>query len=148
MDRKTILLVESDPPRRLCRCHALSRDYDVVSLTDGGAAMKFLAKCIPDLLILDADASTVNGFDICRQVKLQDAFRGVGVLLMTGDKSTATQLYGALANADAILCQEASEDKLREVAAELFNRERFLGILQSTRPHKSGLSVQTLPNTL
>ncbi len=133
MDRKTILLVESDPARRLRRCHALSRDYDVVTPTDGGAATRFLAKCVPDLLILDVDAPSVNGFDICRQVKLQEVFKGVSVLLMTGDKSTATQLYGALANADAILCQEAGEDKLREVVAGLFDRERFSVILHSTQ---------------
>ena len=139
MDRKTLLLVESDPARRFRRCHALSRDYDVVSLSNGAEATRFLAKCIPDMLILDVDAPSSGGFDICRQVKLQETFKGVSVLLMTDDKSTATQLYGALANADAILCQ-AGEDKLREVAAELFNRERFLGILQSSRPHKSSLS--------
>ena len=134
MDRKTILLVESDPERRLRRCHTLSRDYDVVTLADGGAATRFLTKCVPDLLILDADAPSANGFDICRRVKLREEFKGVSVLLMTGDKSTATQLYGALANADAILCHEVGEDKLREVVAELFDRERFLGILQSSRP--------------
>ena len=140
MDRKTLLLVESDPARRFRRCHALSRDYDVVSLSNGAEATRFLAKCIPDMLILDVDAPSSGGFDICRQVKLQETFKGVSVLLMTGDKSTATQLYGALANADAILCQEVSEDKLREVAAELFNRERFLGILQGSRPQQHSFS--------
>ena len=133
MDRKTILLVESDPARRTRRCHALSQDYDVVTLADGGAATRFLAKCIPDMLILDVDAPSSQGFDICRQVKLQEVFKGMSVLLMTADKSTATQLYGALANADAILCQEASEAKLREVVAGLFDRERFSTILHSTR---------------
>ena len=140
MDRKTILLVESDPARRLRRCHALSRDYDVVTLTDGAEATRFLTKCIPDLLILDVDAPANNGFDICRSVKLQTAFKGVSVLLMTGDKSTATQLYGALANADAMLCQEASEAKLRDVVANLFDRERFLGILQGSRPQQRSYS--------
>jgi len=58
--------------------------FEVVSLTDGDAAMARLADVDPDLILADVFLPGKSGFDLCRYVKNEPRFKHVRVVLTAG----------------------------------------------------------------
>jgi CheY-like chemotaxis protein len=58
--------------------------FEVVSLTDGNAAMLRLADVDPDLILADVFLPGRSGFELCRYVKNEPRFKHVRVVLTAG----------------------------------------------------------------
>ncbi len=62
----TILVVDDD--RIACALHRslLAKHYDVITASNGEEALSICEKQMPDLLLLDAEMPSLNGYDTCR----------------------------------------------------------------------------------
>jgi DNA-binding response OmpR family regulator len=80
---KKIVLVEDDEPIRDAFAMALSRgDYDIQMYASGDAILqKEIAE--PDLFVLDRNISGLSGIDLCRFIKMDEAYKDVPVLIMS-----------------------------------------------------------------
>jgi CheY-like chemotaxis protein len=80
-----ILLADDSPhAQRMGERILREEGFEVVSLTDGNAAMLRLADVDPDLILADVFLPGKSGFELCRYVKSEARFKHVRVVLTAG----------------------------------------------------------------
>ncbi|MGP0071052.1 MAG: response regulator [Bryobacteraceae bacterium] len=80
-----ILLADDSPhAQRMGERILREEGFEVVSLTDGNAAMSRLADVDPDLILADVFLPGKSGFELCRHVKNEPRFKHVRVVLTAG----------------------------------------------------------------
>ena len=86
--------------------------YEVVSLTDGNAALLRLPDVDPDLILADAFLPGKSGLDLCRFVKNEPRFKHVRVILTAGLLEQFDEAEAKAAGCDAILKKPFEASKL------------------------------------
>jgi CheY-like chemotaxis protein len=99
-----ILLADDSPhAQRMGERILREEGFEVVSLTDGDAAMARLADVDPDLILADVFLPGKSGFDLCRYVKNEPRFKHVRVVLTAGLLEPFDEDEAKRAGCDAIL---------------------------------------------
>ncbi len=57
--------------------------FDVVCAFDGEAALELAHSESPDLILLDVMLPKLDGFEVCEQLKSEDSFKSVPILMFT-----------------------------------------------------------------
>jgi len=101
--RRTILLADDSPTiRKLVTQTFAEGDFDVVSVSNGDAAIKALEEKKPSVILADIYMPGKNGYEVCKYVRNHPQLRTTPVVLLVGafdafDENTAKQ-SGATAN--------------------------------------------------
>jgi PleD family two-component response regulator len=99
-----ILLADDSPhAQRMGERILREEGFEVVSLTDGDAAMLRLSDVDPDLILADVFLPGKSGFDLCRYVKNEPRFKHVRVVLTAGLLEPFDEDEAKRAGCDAIL---------------------------------------------
>jgi CheY-like chemotaxis protein len=99
-----ILLADDSPhAQRMGERILREEGFEVVSLTDGDAAMLRLADVDPDLILADVFLPGKSGVDLCRYVKNHPRFKHVRVVLTAGLLEPFDEDEAKRAGCDAIL---------------------------------------------
>ena len=99
-----ILLADDSPhAQRMGERILREEGFEVVSLTDGNAAMLRLADVDPDLILADVFLPGKSGFELCRYVKSEPRFKHVRVVLTAGLLEPFDEEEAKRAGCDAIL---------------------------------------------
>jgi CheY-like chemotaxis protein len=99
-----ILLADDSPhAQRMGERILREEGFEVVSLTDGNAAMLRLADVDPDVILADVFLPGKSGFDLCRYVKGEARFKHVRVVLTAGLLEPFDEDEAKRAGCDAIL---------------------------------------------
>ena len=83
-----ILIVEDEP--YLLKLESIllsSKGYEIEGVSDGQAALDAVATMKPDLLLLDIMLPKINGFEVCRQIKANEATCHIPVIMLTAKNS-------------------------------------------------------------
>lgn len=75
-----------------------ARGHRVSIARDGQDALDAVARELPDLIILDLNLPKMNGFEVCRRIKANEATRHIPVVMLTAAYVTvedATRGVGA-----------------------------------------------------
>src|ERR1700730_15845362 len=135
-----ILLADDSPhAQRMGERILREEGFEVVSLTDGDAAVLRLADVDPDLILTDVFLPAKSGFDLCRHVKGDPHLRHVRVVLTAGLLEPFDEAEAARAGCDAILKKpfEASDvvSTIKPLLSEAqIARELFAEMLATERP--------------
>ncbi len=83
--RKGTILAVDDRPRNLDLINATLTDegYEVISAADGPAALERLALKMPDLILLDVMMPGMDGYEVCRRLKLDPRTSEVAVIFLS-----------------------------------------------------------------
>ena len=82
--RATILVVDDVPENvRLLEALLAPRGYDVVSATDGTAALELAESAQPDLVLLDVMMPEPDGYAVCRRLREREATAVLPVIMLT-----------------------------------------------------------------
>jgi len=101
VSKKKILIVEDE--ESLLKLESIlltSRGYEVKGVADGRAALDALAAMKPDLVLLDIMLPEMDGFEVCRQIKGDEATRHIPVIMLTAKKSREDMVKGEEVGAD------------------------------------------------
>lgn len=101
MISKNILIVEDE--ESLLKLESIlltSKGYNVEGAMDGQSALKLVAKMKPDLVLLDIMIPGIDGFEVCRQIKANEATRHIPVIILSAKKSKESLVMGEQAGAD------------------------------------------------
>jgi CheY-like chemotaxis protein len=96
--------------------------YDVVTVSNGAAAVKKLAEFTPDLVIADVYMPGYNGLEICEKIKKAAATASVPVLLSVGKLEPFRPEEGQKVHADGIIIKPFEASDLLAVTAKLAER--------------------------
>lgn len=91
-----ILVVEDNPDiLELVAYNLEAQGYEVIRAMTGENGLAQASRAQPDLVILDVMLPGINGLDVCRKLKQQEATRHIPVILLTA-KSEDTDIISGL----------------------------------------------------
>lgn len=127
-----VLVVDDDPDMagflaRLLETQGMRAEVAV----DGPAALQMIAASPPDLVLLDVQMPGPSGFDLCRQLKGQEATALLPVILVTALEDQESRVRGIEAGADDFLSKPVRRE-------ELIARVKTLRRLHETRKELEG----------
>ena len=108
-----ILLADDSPhAQRMGERILREEGFEVVSLTDGEAALKRLSDVDPDLILADVFLPAKSGMELCRHVKNDSKLRHIRVVLTAGLLEPFDEEEAKRAGCDAILKKPFEASKL------------------------------------
>jgi DNA-binding response OmpR family regulator len=98
MSRAKILVVDDEDMNIELFKGLLSKDYDIISATNGNEALLIIDKDPPDLILLDVMMPDMNGYEVCYKLKENPKTMLIPIIMVTAlhgkeDKIKAGELY-------------------------------------------------------
>jgi DNA-binding response OmpR family regulator len=120
---KRVLIVEDQADiRELIRMTLELEDLDIQEEDNGDAGLSAARASHPDLILLDVMMpGSMDGFEVCRQIKADATFKRVKVVLLTARSQDADRQEGDRAGADAYLTKPFSPRQLLTVVNRLLH---------------------------
>jgi len=100
------LLVADDlvPIRQMVRITLSTQGWTIVEAKNGQEALELTRSEKPDLVLLDVDMGPgPNGFEVCRQIKADEATKNIPVVMLTAHESDSDRAIGFAAGATQYL---------------------------------------------
>jgi len=94
VNKATILVVDDDVANIEIMNAVLEDDYDVCFATSGEEAIDTARSVDPDLILLDIVLPGMDGFEVCRQLKVDPVLADVPIIFMTGLGDTEDEMRG------------------------------------------------------
>ncbi|WP_433966376.1 PP2C family protein-serine/threonine phosphatase [Tunturiibacter gelidiferens] len=93
--KKTVLLVD-DAPANIQIVNAILKDIYKIRVATNGAKALELAKATPppDLILLDVVMPEMDGYEVCRRLKLASETRDIPVIFLTGQTEVEEETKG------------------------------------------------------
>ncbi|WP_025765037.1 response regulator transcription factor [Dyadobacter tibetensis] len=118
--KKKILYVEDDPNLAFATADSLEQyDYDIVHAHDGVEGLKIFEKEHFDICVLDIMLPRMDGFELARQIRQQDA--QVPILFLTARSLQEDKIKGLQLGADDYVTKPFSVEEL-QLRIEVFLR--------------------------
>ena len=122
----TLLVVEDNADVRTYLRNQLSGAYAIQEAECGAEALNKARAESPDLILSDVMMPDVDGLEMCRRLKDDDALRDVPVLLLTAKAGEEAEVEGLDAGADAYVEKPFSMDTLRARIQSLLDNRAAL----------------------
>lgn len=100
MGREKILVVDDEPILREMVCQILSKNYEVVTATDGKQAVELARVHKPKVILLDVLMPELNGLDICRVLRDDPATKDSWFIMVTAVHDSIQRTAAFVAGAD------------------------------------------------
>ena len=98
--RARILLVDDNADMRLYVARLLERDYDVIAVADGAAAIAAMAEREPDLVLSDVMMPVLDGFGLLNAIRNEINTRNIPVILLSARADKGANLGPSQSRAD------------------------------------------------
>ena len=99
-------------------------DYEVVEAHDGFAAGELVGSLRPDVVILDLRMPGLDGFEVCRRIKANEATSGMAVIAITAYPSPEAERRALECGASAYLTKPLDVPVLLKKLAAALRRKR------------------------
>ncbi len=111
--QKKILIVDDEKELiSLVSLHMRMAGYAVVSAGDGVAALDLCRKEKPDLVILDMMLPKIEGWDLCRYLRGDEALKNVPIIVLSARGEVEDKVKGFVAGADDYVTKPFSPREL------------------------------------
>ncbi len=118
-----ILVAEDDANLRTGLVDLLaSEGYRVETAENGRIALDLFAECRPDLVILDVMMPELSGYDVCREIRRQDA--RTPIIMLTAKGEEIDKVVGLELGADDYVTKPFGLHELRARIAAVLRRSR------------------------
>lgn len=132
-----VLVADPDPFNlRLLHEACEAAGYDVVTAADGPEVLAMVARRPPDLLMLDANMSEVDAFEILRILKADTSLENIPVLLVTDEGDLDSRRRGI---------ELGAEDYLTRPYRVFEIQQRVRNVLRATRQDRLEIAESTPP---
>ena len=113
-DQSTILIVDDETiVHDVLEGHLAKEDYRLAFVVTSTEALAYLEENLPDLILLDVMMPDLDGFSLCRQLKADDRWRHIPVIMVTVLRSREDMVRGFEAGADDFLHKPVDAVELR-----------------------------------
>lgn len=109
---KIVVVDDSNAELQLIENYLRSADYTVVSYPNADKLEERLAMDCPDLIILDVIMPGRNGFQACRDLKNDDRFKAIPVVLCTSKGQDSDKFWGQQQGANGYVVKPFKKEEL------------------------------------
>ena len=114
--QKKILIVDDSPAQVKLIQGLLERDgYASFGLNDPKLVEETIHSLQPLVILLDVVMPDRNGFQVCRDLKTNNEFKGIPVILVTSKDTASDRFWGEQQGADDYLTKPFSREELLRV---------------------------------
>ena len=111
--KKLILVADDDAMNReIMEAFLSSENYDVALANSGSSALQKAARIQPDLIILDVKMPDMTGYDVCQEMRRQDATQDTPIMIVTGFDAKSDRDRALKAGASAFFPRPFKGDDL------------------------------------
>ena len=123
-----VVLIVDDTPENLSLLSQTLEvsGYMVLVALDGHSALERIRRRRPDVILLDAVMPGLNGFETCRQIKMQEDLADIPVLFMTALADSEYVLEGFSAGGNDYVIKPINPDEVRARVAAHLHTSRIL----------------------
>ena len=119
---QTILVVDDETELvQAMQIRLQQAGYGVLCAYDGQAALDKVHEENPDLVILDLMLPRIDGYEVCRMLKLDEKYKKIPVIMLTAKAQEPDEKLGHEAGADAYITKPFEHE------AVLANIKELLG---------------------
>jgi PleD family two-component response regulator len=93
-ERPRILIVDDERLNLSALAAALNDDHKVIIATNGEQALKAVQVSRPDLILLDVNMPGLDGYEVCRRLKSDEATQGIPIIFITALSDVADETRG------------------------------------------------------
>jgi DNA-binding response OmpR family regulator len=123
-----ILVVDDEPAiADLVRQVLLRHGYEVLTASDGDAALQAIYELRPNLVVLDLMLPKLSGWEVCRRVKEDEAVRSIPVLMLTARREERDLIEGLEIGADDYVRKPFSTAELSARISTILRRSEKRG---------------------
>jgi DNA-binding response OmpR family regulator len=117
---KTVLIADDEPNILISLEYLMKREgYRVVVAHDGQEACELIERERPDLVLLDVMMPKKTGFDVCHEVRANEAFKTMPILLLTAKGRDTDVAKGLALGANDYMTKPFSTKELAQKVREL-----------------------------
>ena len=153
-----VLVVEDDDAICEALQYNLEREgYRVTTVYDGLRGLEQARELRPDAIVLDLMLPTLNGVEVCRELRADPSTKNVAILMLTAKSEESDQLIGFTVGADDYVTKPFSVKVLVQRLRVLLQRRRETparaevvragGLVMDDRAHEVTADGQVLPLT-
>ena len=114
----TALIVEDHPDQAGLVARILKlRDFEPIVAEDGKTGLRLARMHLPDVLLLDLMLPDINGFDVCRQLRLDRSTMLVPVVMLTALNDMQHRVHGFRVGANAYVTKPYGVNELFDAIA-------------------------------
>ncbi|HMN91629.1 MAG TPA: response regulator [Hydrogenophaga sp.] len=115
------ILIADDEPNILISLEFLMKreGYEVLLARDGQEALDVIGRDRPALVLLDVMMPVKTGFDVCHEVRANEALRGTRILMLTAKGRDTDVAKGLALGADAYMTKPFSTKELVQKVREM-----------------------------
>ena len=119
--KKILIVDDQSEVRELVEVTLRIGPYEILQASSGDEALTITRSERPDLVLLDVmmPNSSVDGFDVCRQIKSDPATRNISVVMITARGQEADLEIGRQAGADDYFTKPFSPLELMNKVEEI-----------------------------
>jgi twitching motility two-component system response regulator PilH len=111
--QKKILIVDDSPSEvRLIQGLLEPEGYDPVGLSDPKRIEEAIAREVPSIILLDVVMPERNGFQVCRELKNNNKFSGIPVILVTSKDTPSDRYWAEQQGADGYVTKPFTREQL------------------------------------
>ncbi len=108
-DKQKILVVDDDEmTTELAKTFLEKHNFAVVIAKDGEEAIQLAHAEVPNLILLDVMLPTMDGFEVCKQLRSHDSFKKTPILMFTARGFSSDVEQGQAAGADEYIVKPFS----------------------------------------
>jgi two-component system, cell cycle response regulator DivK len=124
-DRPLILLVEDHEDTRKMYAEFLSGSFDVREAADGRKALAAMRDEIPALVITDFQLPGIDGFELIKQMRVNESTRDVPTICLSGYSGDRHEQRAREVGCDRLLVKPCLPDALLQTAREMAKTGRL-----------------------
>jgi class 3 adenylate cyclase len=108
-----ILIVDDTPANvHILQARLAAHGYDIVTATDGEVALVAVRETQPDLILLDVMMPKLDGFEVCRRLRADDALPFIPIIMVTAKTDSKDIVAGLEAGGDEYLTKPVDQAAL------------------------------------
>jgi adenylate cyclase len=108
-----ILVVDDTPANvHILQARLAANGYDIVTATDGEAALAAVRETQPDLILLDVMMPKMDGFEVCRRLRADPSMPFIPIIMVTAKTDPKDIVAGLEAGGDEYLTKPVDQAAL------------------------------------
>jgi len=112
-ETKIILLVEDNFDLRNYISEQLEDDFTIFEAENGEKGLEMAGEMIPDLIVCDIMMPKMNGYELCKKIKMDFKTSHIPVILLTAKAAREDKIEGLELGADDYLVKPFDPDELK-----------------------------------
>ncbi len=139
MLQKVLVIDDSPAMHSLLKIRLQNEPMELHFAADGQSGMATASTMLPDVILLDIDMPSPDGFEVCRMLKADQRTMSIPIVFLTGDATTERKIQGLELGAVDYITKPFDAAELRaRIRATL--RTKFLMDLLSKKAMLDGLT--------